>query len=100
MTGAEVEARRFEHEPLEADDTSSMRFENLAKDVSLPWLPESQWELTGLSGDICSDGGSFRLYAAHTISRDFLRVSSILHAVNRAAAAASYQSRQHSSTAD
>jgi hypothetical protein len=29
MTGPEVEARRFEHEPLEADDTSSMRFENL-----------------------------------------------------------------------
>ena len=45
--------------------------------------------LTGSSGAKCSDGDSLRLYAAQTISRDFLRVSSILQAVNKAAAAAS-----------
>ena len=44
---------------------------------------------TGLSADMCSEGGTLRLYAAQTISRDFFKVSSILHAVKRAAAAAS-----------
>ena len=45
---------------------------------------------TGSSGLRCSEGASFRLYAAHKTSRDFLRVSSILQAANKAAAAASY----------
>lgn len=48
--------------------------------------------LTVSSGDTCSDGDLFRLYAAHIMSRDFLRVSSILHAVKSAAAAASFLS--------
>lgn len=45
---------------------------------------------TGLSGETCSRGDILRLYPAQTISRDFFRVSSILQAVKRAAAAASY----------
>lgn len=36
-----------------------------------------------------SAADTFELYAAHNISLDFFSVSSILHAVNKAAAAAS-----------
>lgn len=48
--------------------------------------------LTVSSGDTCSEGDLFILYAAHSMSRDFLRVSSILQAVKSAAAAASLSS--------
>lgn len=57
--------------------------------LSSPMMPRAWASKTGLSDETCSDGASFRLYAAHTISRDFLSVSSILQAVNSAAAAAS-----------
>lgn len=49
----------------------------------------SQNQGTWSSGLTCSEREAFRLYAAHKISRDFLSVSSILHAVKSAAAAAS-----------
>lgn len=45
--------------------------------------------LTGSSADKCSEGDSFKLCAAQTMSRDFLSVSSVLQAVNKAAAVAS-----------
>ena len=45
--------------------------------------------LTESSGANCSTGETFMLYAAQRISFDFLRVSSILQAAKRAAAAAS-----------
>ena len=45
---------------------------------------------TGSSGVTCSAGGSLRLYAAHKISLDFFKVSSILQAAKSAAPAASY----------
>lgn len=44
---------------------------------------------TASSGVSCSAGGSLRLYAAHSISFDFFKVSSILQAAKSAAAAAS-----------
>ena len=56
--------------------------------------------LTGSSWLTCSAGETLRLYAAHKISLDLLRVSSTLHARKRAAADASYpgQSRQEKPT--
>jgi hypothetical protein len=51
-------------------------------------------QLTELSGDRCSAGDNLRLYEAHKISRDFFRVSSVLQAVNKAAAAASWSRSQ------
>lgn len=47
------------------------------------------WSKSGSSGVRASVGGALRLWYAARISRDFLRVSSILHAANSAAAAAS-----------
>ena len=49
---------------------------------------------TESSEDKCSAGGSLRLYAVQRMSRDFFKVSSILQAVNRAAAAASFPKSQ------
>lgn len=45
--------------------------------------------LTASSEVKYSAADTFELYAAHNISLDFFNVSSILHAVNKAAAAAS-----------
>ena len=47
--------------------------------------------LTGSSWATCSAPLIRRLYAAHRISRDLFSVSSILQAMNREAAAASYE---------
>jgi hypothetical protein len=57
---------------------------------------ENTVKLTGSSGDAYSAADSFKFQEAHKISRDFFRVSSILQAVNKAAAAASYISKKKS----
>lgn len=90
MPSSEIEARGFQHQALEADDPTRIGFKHLGRSVStLSFSMSLASRLTGSSAARCSEGDNLRLYAAQTISRDFLSVSSILHAVNKAAAAAS-----------
>ena len=93
---SEIEAGRLQHQSLEADDTSGMGLEDLGRKLvnSLDPCLFTVPRYTESSGDKCSAGGSLMLYAVQRMSRDFFNVSSILHAVNRAAAAASFLKSQ------
>lgn len=60
------------------------------KTIDVSWIVLSDAERTGSSGDRWSvREDNLRLCAAHNMSRDFLRVSSILQAAKSDAAAAS-----------
>lgn len=58
------------------------------------WVERDCVKHTGSSGLNWSCLGTLRLCAAHMISRDFLRVSSILQAAKSAAAAASWSNHK------
>lgn len=85
----EVEAGGFEHEALEADDELGVVFEALHVHVSDLSLPKGRTMPTGSSLLSCSPTPTFKFQCAASISLLFFSVSSILHAVNSAAAAAS-----------